>query len=61
MLNIESNPVGRGKEDAALSVVSKQFAISQANLIDAVWPEAIPFDQAEKRFTEQQKREDFLY
>ena len=27
MLNIESNPVGRGKEDAALSVVSKQFAI----------------------------------
>ena len=54
MLNIESNPVGRGKEDAALSVVSKQFAISQANLIDAVWPEAIPFDQAEKRFTEQQ-------
>ncbi len=54
MLNIESNPVGRGKEDAALSVVSKQFAISQANLIDAVWPEAIPFEQAEKRFTEQQ-------
>ncbi len=54
MLNLESNPVGRGREDAALSVVSKQFAISQANLIDAIWPEAIPFEQAVKRFTEQQ-------
>ena len=54
MLNLESNPVGRGREDAALSVESKQFAISQANLIDAIWPEAIPFKQAEKRFTEQQ-------
>ena len=54
MLNMESNPVGRGREDAALCVVSKQFAISQANLIDAIWPEAIPFEQAVKRFTEQQ-------
>lgn len=54
MLNLESNPVGRGREDAALSVVSKQFAVSQANLIDAIWPEAIPFEQAVKRFTEQQ-------
>ena len=54
MLNLESNPVGRGREDAALSVESKQFAMSQANLIDAIWPEAIPFEQAEKRFTEQQ-------
>ncbi|MAV07071.1 MAG: hypothetical protein CMA29_04185 [Euryarchaeota archaeon] len=54
MLKIEANPVGRGREDAALYVLSEQFAASQANLIDAIWPEAVPFEQAVKRFTEKQ-------
>ena len=51
-LNLEANPVGRGKEDAALVIESEPFAISQENLIDAIWEEAIPFDLAVARFTE---------
>ena len=51
-LNLEANPVGRGKEDAALVIESVPFAISQENLIDAIWEEAIPFDLAVARFTE---------
>ena len=44
--------MGRGKEDAALVIESEPFAISQENLIDAIWEEAIPFDLAVARFTE---------
>ena len=51
-LTMEENPVGRGKEDAALFVESETFAESQLNLIDAIWEEAIPFETASKRFTE---------
>ena len=52
-LNVEENPVGRGKNDAALVVESSNFADSQSNLIDSIWEEAIPFDAASKRFTEE--------
>ena len=52
-LTMEDNPVGRGKEDAALFVESETFAESQLNLIDAIWEEAIPFETASKRFTEE--------
>ena len=51
-LHLEENPVGRGKEDAALVIESEPFATSQENLIDAIWEEAIPFDLAVARFTE---------
>ena len=50
---MEENPVGRGKEDAALFVESETFAESQLNLIDAIWEEAIPFETASKRFTKE--------
>ena len=51
-LHLEENPVGRGKEDAALVIESEPFAASQENLIDAIWEESIPFDLAVARFTE---------
>jgi len=51
-LNMEENPVGRGKNDAALIVESEPFGISQRNLVDSIWDDAIPFAAASKRFTE---------
>ena len=52
-LNMESNPVGRGKNDAALMVESESFAESQRNLLDTIWEEAVPYETASKRFTEE--------
>ena len=52
-LSMEENPVGRGKNDAALSVESESFAESQKNLLDTIWEEAIPYEIASKRFTEE--------
>ena len=52
-LNAEENPVGRGRTDAALVVESTTFADSQLNLMEAIWDDAIPFETASKRFTEQ--------
>ena len=52
-LNTEENPVGRGKTDAALLIQSMPFAESQRNLIESIWEEAIPFELASKRFTEE--------
>ena len=51
-LNMEENPVGRGKNDAALIVESEPFGVSQRNLVDSIWDDAVPFDAASKRFTE---------
>jgi len=51
-LNMEENPVGRRKNDAALIVESEPFGISQRNLVDSIWDDAIPFAAASKRFTE---------
>ena len=52
-LSMEENPVGRGKNDAALTVESESFAESQKNLLDTIWEEAIPYEVASKRFTEE--------
>ena len=52
-LSMEENPVGRGKNDAALTVESESFAESQKNLLDTIWEEAIPYEIASKRFTEE--------
>ena len=52
-LNADENPVGRGRSDAALVVESSTFAESQMNLMEAIWDDAISFDIASKRFTEQ--------
>jgi sugar-specific transcriptional regulator TrmB len=51
-LNMAENPVGRGKEDAALVIESPDFSSSWANLVNSIWLEGIPFDSASKRFTE---------
>ena len=50
-LNIEENPVGRGKEDAALVIESEPFAKAQENLIDTIWEDAVKFEVAEARFS----------
>ena len=51
-LNMEENPVGRGKEDAALVIESPDFSSSWANLVESIWLEGIALDSASKRFTE---------
>ena len=51
-LHVETNPVGRGKEDAALVIQSEPFAIAQQNLIDTIWEESVPLSIAEARFTQ---------
>ena len=51
-LHVETNPVGRGKEDAALVIQSEPFAVAQQNLIDTIWEESVPLSIAETRFTQ---------
>lgn len=51
-LNIEDNPVGRGKDDAALIIESRAFAESHLNLIDTIWENAVMFDTAVARYTD---------
>ena len=51
-LNIEDNPVGRGKDDAALAIESQAFADSHLNLIDTIWENAVLFETAVARYTE---------
>ena len=53
-LNIEDNPVGRGKEDAALIIESSPFSQAHLHLIDAIWEAAVPLETARARFTENQ-------
>ena len=53
-LNIEDNPVGRGKEDAALIIESGPFSQAHLHLIDAIWEGAVPLATARARFTENQ-------
>ena len=52
--NFEDNPVGRGKADAALLIESKSFTESHLNLIEAIWENAVPFETAVARYTENQ-------
>jgi len=52
-LQVEQNPVGRGREDAALVIESSSFASTQANLVEAIWEEAVDFEIAKVRFTEE--------
>ena len=52
-LNTEDNPVGRGRNDAALVIESLPFAESQKNLIDTIWEDSTEFETASKRFTEE--------
>ncbi len=53
-LNIEDNPVGRGKDDAALTIESVPFAESHLNLIDTIWENAVNFNTAVARYTDNQ-------
>ena len=52
-LFVEQNPVGRGREDAALVVSSEVFASSHYEFMMAIWNRAVDFDSAKKRFTEE--------
>ena len=52
-LQVEENPVGRGREDAALVIESRSFSATQSNLVEAIWDEAVEFEIAKVRFTEE--------
>ena len=52
-LFVESNPVGRGREDAALVVSSEVFSNSHHEFMMAVWNRAVDLESAKKRFTEE--------
>ena len=52
-LSVEENPVGKGKNDAALAVESVTFAEAQKRIFEVIWDEAVPFEVASKRFTEE--------
>lgn len=53
-LSLEDNPVGRGKDDAALIIESAAFAESHLNLIETIWENAVPFETAVARYTDNQ-------
>ena len=53
-LSIEDNPVGRGKDDAALIIESQAFADSHLNLIETIWHNSVEFDTAVERYTSNQ-------
>ncbi len=52
-LSMDSNPVGRGSNDAALVIGSETFSETQRNLLDTIWEDAIPYETASKRYTEE--------
>jgi len=52
-LFVESNPVGRGREDAALVVSSEVFAKSHHEFMMAIWNKSVDIESAKKRFTEE--------
>ena len=52
-LHVEENPVGRGRDDAALVVNSEAFASSHSDFVNAIWSKAIDIEAAKKRFTEE--------
>jgi len=52
-LFVEQNPVGRGREDAALVVSSEVFASSHYEFMMAIWNRAVDISSAKKRFTEE--------
>lgn len=45
-VSMESNPVGRGKEDAALVIEAPEFLTAQTDLIKATWKNATPLSTA---------------
>lgn len=45
-VSMESNPVGRGKEDAALIIEATEFLSAQTELITATWKNATPLSIA---------------
>lgn len=53
-LNIEENPVGRGKDDAALFIESEHFTEAHLRLIDTIWDDAVLYEKAVKRYTDNQ-------
>ena len=52
-LQVEENPVGRGRDDAALVIESESFATTQKDLVEAIWEDAIDFEIARVRYTEE--------
>lgn len=51
-VNVEENPVGRGREEAALIIESKSFTGAHLHLVETIWEGAIPLHLARARFTE---------
>ena len=54
ILTMESNPVGRGREDAALVIEATEFVAAQAELVAASWGNAASFSAARTRLEDGQ-------
>jgi len=52
IVHSEINPTGRGKEDAALLIESKDYMMAQFELIRLHWNEGIAFDSARARLVD---------
>ena len=49
LIAMETNPVGRGKDESALIIESSDFITAQKELVDAVWANAIGLSSARSR------------
>ena len=53
-MSMDSNPIGRGKDDSALIVESEEFSSAQRELVDSVWANSIDINSARSRILEKQ-------
>ncbi|MBT4065834.1 MAG: hypothetical protein HOE76_01265 [Euryarchaeota archaeon] len=52
IVHSESNPTGRGKEDAALLIESKDYMMAQIELLKVQWGEGVAYDSARARLVD---------
>ncbi len=53
-MSMDSNPIGRGKDDSALIVESEAFLKAQRELVDSVWANSIDINSARSRILDKQ-------
>jgi sugar-specific transcriptional regulator TrmB/predicted hydrocarbon binding protein len=53
-VRVDSNPVGRGREDSALIIEAPSFIAAQKDLVQACWASAVSADAARVRLVEHQ-------
>ncbi len=52
IVNSESNPTGRGKEDTALMIESKDYMLAQIELLKVQWNEGVDFNSTKARIVD---------